>query len=76
LYDRQIENEALNALLVRGFESISAKMIEMMNRARRSITIVGSFLSPVEITQLNKKIIEATKKDKGGINPSEHKMKI
>ena len=46
LYDRQIENEALNALLVRGFESISAKMMEMMDRARRSITIVGSFLSP------------------------------
>jgi hypothetical protein len=30
LYDRQIENEALNALLIRGIDSISAKMMEMM----------------------------------------------
>ncbi len=63
LYDRQIENESLNALLIRGFDSISAKMMEMMDRTRRSIMIMGTFVSPVEIEQLNKKIIKAKKKD-------------
>ena len=63
LYDRQIENEALNALLIRGLDSISAKMMEMMDRARRSVMIMGSFSSPVEIGRLNKKIIKAKKKD-------------
>jgi sugar-specific transcriptional regulator TrmB len=63
LYDRQIENEALNAFLVRGFDNISAKMMEMMDRARRSITILGSFLSTFEIARLNKKVIKAKKKD-------------
>jgi len=63
LYDRQIENESLNALLIRGFDSISAKMMEMMDRTRRSVLIMGTFVSPVEIEQLNKKIIKAKKKD-------------
>jgi len=63
LYDRQIENEALKALLIRGIDSISAKMMEMMDRARRSVIIMGSFLSPVEIAQLNKKVVKAKKKD-------------
>jgi sugar-specific transcriptional regulator TrmB len=63
MYDRQIENEALNALLIRGMDSISAKMMEMMDRARRSVMIMGSFLSPVEIAQLNKKVVKAKKKD-------------
>ncbi|MGZ4863742.1 MAG: TrmB family transcriptional regulator [Halobacteriota archaeon] len=63
LYDHQIENEALDALLIRGLDSISAKMIEMMDRARRSVMIMGSFSSPVEIGQLNKKILKAKKKD-------------
>lgn len=63
LYDRQIENESLNALLIRGFDSISAKMMEMMDRTRRSVMIMGTFVSPVEIEQLNKKIIKAKKKD-------------
>jgi len=63
LYDRQIENEALNALLIRGIDSISAKMMEMMDRVRRSVIIIDSFLSPVEIGQLNKKIKQAKKRD-------------
>jgi sugar-specific transcriptional regulator TrmB len=63
LYDRQIENETLDALLIRGLDSISAKMMEMMDRARRSVMIMGSFSSPVEIGQLNKKIIKLKKKD-------------
>jgi sugar-specific transcriptional regulator TrmB len=63
LYDRQIENEALTALFVRGFDSISAKMMEMMDRARRSIMIVGSFQSTLEIARLNQKVIKAKKKD-------------
>jgi sugar-specific transcriptional regulator TrmB len=63
LYDRQIENEALNALLIRGIDSISAKMMEMMDRVRRSVIIIDSFLSPVEIGRLNKKIIKAKKRD-------------
>jgi len=63
LYDRQIETEALNALLIRGIDSISAKMMEMVDRARRSVMIMGTFHSPVEIGQLNKRIIKAKKKD-------------
>jgi sugar-specific transcriptional regulator TrmB len=63
LYDRQIENEAVNALFMRGFDSISAKMMEMMDRAKRSITIVGSFLSTLEIARLNQKVVKAKKKD-------------
>jgi sugar-specific transcriptional regulator TrmB len=63
LYDRQIENEALNALLIRGIDSISAKMMEMMDRVQRSVIIIDSFLSPVEIRRLNKKIIKAKKRD-------------
>jgi len=63
LYDRQIETEALNALLIRGIDGISAKMMEMMDRVRRSVIIMGSFLSPVEIGRLNKKIIKAKKRD-------------
>jgi len=63
LYDRQIETEALNALLVRGIDSISAKMMEMVDRARRSVMIMGTFPSPVEIGQLNKRVIKAKKKD-------------
>jgi HTH-type transcriptional regulator, sugar sensing transcriptional regulator len=63
LYDRQIENEALNALLIRGIDSISAKMMEMLDRVRRSVIIIDSFLSPVEIRRLNKKIIKAKKRD-------------
>jgi hypothetical protein len=63
LYDRQIENEALDALLIRGLDSISAKMMEMMDRAQRSVMIMGSFSSPVEIGQLNKRIIKVKKKD-------------
>jgi hypothetical protein len=38
-------------------------MMEMMDRTRRSIMIMGTFVSPVEIEQLNKKIIKAKKKD-------------
>jgi len=72
LYDRQIENESLNALLIRGFDSISAKMMEMMDRTRRSIMIMGTFVSPVEIEQLNKKIIKAKKKDVTRAYPRHH----
>jgi hypothetical protein len=32
-------------------------MMEMMYLARRSITIVGSFLSTFEIARINKKVI-------------------
>jgi len=63
LYDRQIENEQLDALLVRGIDSISAKMLEMVDRARRSVTIMGSFASPDEINRLNKRIRKAKEKD-------------
>jgi len=63
LYDRQIENEALNALLIRGIDGISAKMLEMMDRAWRSVMIVGTFFSAAEIDQLNKKIIKARRKE-------------
>jgi len=63
LYDRQIENEALDALLIRGIDSISAKMLEMVDRARRSVTIMGTFTSPDEITRLNKRIRKANGKD-------------
>ena len=63
LYDRQIEHEALDALLIRGIDSISAKMMEMVERARRSILIMGSFKSPDEIDKLAKKIRNAKRKD-------------
>ncbi|MGZ4847249.1 MAG: TrmB family transcriptional regulator [Halobacteriota archaeon] len=62
LYNRKIENEAVNALFVRGLDSISAKMMEMMDRARRSVTIMGSFLSTSEIAQLNLRVINAREK--------------
>lgn len=63
MYDRQVENEALDALLVRGIDGILAKMMEMMDRARQSVMIMGTSFSPDEIEQLNKRIIKAKKKD-------------
>jgi hypothetical protein len=38
-------------------------MMKMVERAGRSITIVGSFLSTSEIARINKKVIKAKKKD-------------
>jgi hypothetical protein len=38
-------------------------MMKMVDRARRSITIMGSFLSTFEIARINKKVIKAKKKD-------------
>jgi len=75
LYDRQIENESLNALLIRGFDSISAKMMEMMDRTRRSIMIMGTFVSPVEIEQLNKKIIKAKRRTLPCVSSSSHRVR-
>ena len=63
LYDRQIENEQLDALLIRGIDGISVKMLEMVDRARRSVTIMGAFASPDEIRRLNKRIGKANGKD-------------
>jgi len=63
LYDRRIENEELDALLIRGIDSITAKMLEMVDRARRSVMIMGSFATPDEINKLNKKIKRAKAKD-------------
>lgn len=63
LYEQQIEHEALDALLIRGIDSISAKMMEMADRARRSIFIISPFPSLDEIDALTKKIRKAKRKD-------------
>jgi len=63
LYEQQIEHEALDSLLIRGIDSISAKMMEMVDRARRSILIISPFSSLDEINTLTKKIRKARRKD-------------
>jgi sugar-specific transcriptional regulator TrmB len=67
MYDRQIGKEAHKLWLIRGVDNISAKIFEMIDRAKQSVimmVIVGALpFSPVEIEYLKKKIIKVKKKD-------------
>ena len=65
IYNRQIEKEGYKVWVIRGFDNISAKIFEMIDRAQQSIIIMGCVFpfSRVEIEHLKKKIIKAKKKD-------------
>ena len=65
MYDRQIGQETSKVSLIRGVDNISAKALEMIDRARRRIVmILGIFpFSPAEVDRLRREIIKAKKKD-------------
>jgi sugar-specific transcriptional regulator TrmB len=65
LYDRQIGKETYHFSLIRGVDNISAKVLEMIGRARQSLIMMGSTFpfSQSEIKRLTKKIIKAKRMD-------------
>jgi sugar-specific transcriptional regulator TrmB len=61
-YDHLMERENPRVWLIRGPENITKKAIEMMDRARQSIMMLGTLYSPVEIEELTREITRVKKK--------------
>lgn len=61
-YDQLMEKENPKVWLIRGIENITSKTMEMMDRAKQGIMLMGALYSPGEIEPLKKHILMAKKR--------------
>lgn len=61
MYDQQIKKEMPNVWLIHGKENITAKSLDMVSKAKKSVMMVGDLYFPEEVESLNSIILKAKK---------------
>ncbi len=62
IYDRQMDKELPRVWLIRGMDNISSRMVDMMDRARHDILLLGALYSPGEIGRIRREMERARKR--------------
>jgi sugar-specific transcriptional regulator TrmB len=62
IYDRHIDRESPKVWLIRGMDNISARIVDMMARAKYDIVLLGALYSAGEIERIKKQMERARKK--------------
>lgn len=62
IYDQKEEKEAPRVWLIRGMDNIASKELDMMSRARHSVTLLGALYSVSEIERLKKQMLGLSRK--------------
>jgi sugar-specific transcriptional regulator TrmB len=62
VHERHMEKEAPKVWLLRGMDNIVSRTLDMMDRAKHDISLLGAIYSPEEIERLKSEITRARKK--------------
>ncbi len=62
LYDKLMDKEIPKVWLLRGMDNITAKVLDMVSRAKKDIMLLGALYSADEIEQLKTELLRAKKK--------------